>query len=737
MPTADDEVQYFVGREAELQALCDFVADPSPGVLLVTGLPGIGKSFLLRRFAQEARHHAELLVCRRSLTAEAGPIDLAHLALDIAQSRHSPFDRDLRKALRKGGIKVVEDFSLSGLKPLKILAALVEGSTEMQREDLEADDYVRLLARVIRETAGAMKCDQCLVGILDADKYFQQDSLRKALDHIIATLPERAKLVLGLREGDPFLKAYHILEREEVHQPPPLAELAHKAGEELIQKHFDEDAPPDLINGLIERCGLLPLALDAGIKLIQQSNKESVEALEDLPGDCSATNLMHQLARAALASERPGEDMVRILALTREPLSLEELTAVLRSSGREDDAADVDRALRSRAIIDVLERRGNGEVRYRLYHDWMRDAVLGLTEPSIARPLHQALGEFYWARLDEDEQAERAMRHCTHHLAQGGLADVEAKQRFVAGVCLSASQKRKWGLTRDVDAELKLTRKLLEDEALEVNPLFRGIIWNQSGLLAKNSGDLRGALAYLERVRALAPELERLSDEQGKQCVATALGNIGLVYREMGRLREGLQAHQDALLEQEIGDRQGEAIQLNNIGLVYRDMGRPEEALQAHQDALEIAGEIGYRLGEASTICNIGVVYRRMGRLKEALQAHQDAFKIDQEIGYRLGQAQNLGNIGNVYANMGRREEALQAHQKALKIDQEIGHRLGEAQDLHNIGLVYEDMGKCRRALDYLQQALVIFEEIGAALDIERTKRNIARIEEKLDESES
>ena len=62
-------------------------------------------------------------MCLRPLTAEAGPIDLAHLALDIAQSRHSPFDRDFQKALAKGGIKSVQNLGIFGWKPLNILAA--------------------------------------------------------------------------------------------------------------------------------------------------------------------------------------------------------------------------------------------------------------------------------------------------------------------------------------------------------------------------------------------------------------------------------------------------------------------------------------------------------------------------------------------------------------------------------------------------------------------------------------
>ena len=61
MPTADDELQYLLGREDELQELPDFVADPSPGVLLVTGPPGIGKSFLLRKFHEEAKKNGRHL----------------------------------------------------------------------------------------------------------------------------------------------------------------------------------------------------------------------------------------------------------------------------------------------------------------------------------------------------------------------------------------------------------------------------------------------------------------------------------------------------------------------------------------------------------------------------------------------------------------------------------------------------------------------------------------------------
>jgi len=625
-------------------------------------------------------------------------MDLAHLALDIAHSRHSPFDTDFQKALGKGGIEAVEDLSVFGLKPLKILAALVEGSTEMQREDLEAEDYVRLLARVIRETAGAMKGDQCVVGILDADKYFQQQSLRDALDHIIATLPERAKLVLGLREGDPFLDEYQTLEREQVREPLPLGELARKAAEELIEKHFEEDVSADLVNGLIERCGLLPLALDAGIKLIRQSDKEPVAALADLPGDCRATNLMQQLARAAVDTERPGPDLVRILALARESLSLDELTAVLRSSGREEDAADVERTLRSWAIIDVLERRGNGEARYQPYHDWMRAAILGLTQSPIREPLHQALGEFYWARGEEDKRDERAIRHCTYHLAQGGLVDVEAKQRFLAAVCQTGDIKRIWGLTRDLEEELKLARELVRDKTFDVAAQSRVAIYMQCGFLAADTGNPEEAIVHFECVRDVALEADGLLHEESTEALMGALGNIATAYLQME-------------------DR--------------------KKAFQFYEEALEIARHAGHRQVEASCLGNIGSIYLDIGHPRKGLKAYGKALRILQEERDPVGLSDVLGNIGVAYRRLRQPERALEALYKALGIQRTINYRLGEAKQLANIGLVYEDLGEFQEALNHLCQALLIFTEIGAVREIEQTKRIIARIEEKLRGSES
>ncbi|MCH7755847.1 tetratricopeptide repeat protein, partial [candidate division KSB1 bacterium] len=109
-------------------------------------------------------------------------------------------------------------------------------------------------------------------------------------------------------------------------------------------------------------------------------------------------------------------------------------------------------------------------------------------------------------------------------------------------------------------------------------------------------------------------------------------------------------------------DRKLEATFRGNIGIVYRNQGRLEEALRSHQTALHISEEIDNLLGQANTRNNIGYVYANQGKLEEALKSHRDALAIYKEIGNPRSQATALTGIGLVYRlyrNQGKLEEAL------------------------------------------------------------------------------
>ena len=72
---------------------------------------------------------------------------------------------------------------------------------------------------------------------------------------------------------------------------------------------------------------------------------------------------------------------------------------------------------------------------------------------------------------------------------------------------------------------------------------------------------------------------------------------------------------------------------LGNIGRVYADQGKLQEALKSHEKALATFKEIGNPLGRADVLMNIGRVYFNQDKKREALRVLKAARAIFQEVG--------------------------------------------------------------------------------------------------------
>ncbi len=271
------------------------------------------------------------------------------------------------------------------------------------------------------------------------------------------------------------------------------------------------------------------------------------------------------------------------------------------------------------------------------------------------------------------------------------------------------------------------------------------------GIVQYTKGDYQAVMKNWKKALAV---FRRQSSGETTAGEASAFGNLGVVFRVLGKPDSARVYHQAALkIAREIGHRQNEANQLGNLGEVFRDLGEPDSARIYLQAALKIAREIGYHKGEASILGNLGWVFRALGQPDSAHVYLQAALKIAREIGYRQGEASILGYLGLVFHDLGKPksvEEYLQAalkiareigyrqgeasilgylgvvfrgfwkldsgrvyHQAALKIHREIGYRQGEASDLGNLGLVFRALGQPDSTRIYLQAALKIVREIG------------------------
>ncbi len=224
-------------------------------------------------------------------------------------------------------------------------------------------------------------------------------------------------------------------------------------------------------------------------------------------------------------------------------------------------------------------------------------------------------------------------------------------------------------------------------------------------------------------LRAEEISLQDLLNE-GKQAYGTADYPTALKKWE-----QGLNLARQAKHQQAIG------VFLGNIGLVYDNLGSYPKALEYFQQALAILKEIGDKRGEGADLSNIGNVHQNLGSYPKALEYYQQALKIKKEIGDKRGEGADLTNIGVVYDNLGTYPIALDYYQKALKIRKEIGDKRGEGADLSNIGVVYDNLGQYQTALESFQESIFILETIGAD-SLWQAQRGLASTEAKLNQSE-
>jgi tetratricopeptide (TPR) repeat protein len=157
---------------------------------------------------------------------------------------------------------------------------------------------------------------------------------------------------------------------------------------------------------------------------------------------------------------------------------------------------------------------------------------------------------------------------------------------------------------------------------------------------------------------------------------------------------------------------------IHNLGILYRDQGKLQEAKAMLQQALA-----GYEkvLGPDHTstldsINSLGILYRDQGKLQEAEVMSQQALAGYEKV---LGPDHtstlaSINNLGNLYSDQGKLQEAevmlqraLAGYQKAL----DPGHTF-TIMVIHNLGILYSRQGKLQEAEAMLQRALAGYEKV-------------------------
>ncbi|KAK2022493.1 hypothetical protein LX32DRAFT_677191 [Colletotrichum zoysiae] len=158
-----------------------------------------------------------------------------------------------------------------------------------------------------------------------------------------------------------------------------------------------------------------------------------------------------------------------------------------------------------------------------------------------------------------------------------------------------------------------------------------------------------------------------------------------------------------------------DAWMFHNLGLLYKDHGRLKEAEAMYQRALQglekaLGPEHTSTLG---TVNNLGLLYSDQGRLKEAGAMYERALQgYEKALGPEHTSTLNtVNNLGNLYKDQGRLKEAEAMYERALQgYEKTLGPEtirtyIPTLNTLQNLGSLYEKLGETGKAISYYQRA--------------------------------
>ncbi|MCS6808362.1 MAG: tetratricopeptide repeat protein [Bacteroidota bacterium] len=237
------------------------------------------------------------------------------------------------------------------------------------------------------------------------------------------------------------------------------------------------------------------------------------------------------------------------------------------------------------------------------------------------------------------------------------------------------------------------------------------------------TSDQNRAIEYGLQALGLAEQL------QSKRGMASALNNLGIVYRRRGNHPQALDYHLKALkISEEIKDSNDIGKALNRIGLVYQGQGNFAAALEYFQRSRDIYEKIRIPQGIANAMTNIGEIYSRQGSYSLALEYLVKSQAIHQEIEDLDGVAETSLEIGLVYGKQGNVLLALDYFQKALRTYEQIGNRSGIAQTLSAIGAAHLQRGNLKQAEEFAMRSYKYAQEIGEIEWIKQSSKTLAQV---------
>jgi tetratricopeptide (TPR) repeat protein len=158
--------------------------------------------------------------------------------------------------------------------------------------------------------------------------------------------------------------------------------------------------------------------------------------------------------------------------------------------------------------------------------------------------------------------------------------------------------------------------------------------------------------------------------------------------------------------------RKDEGLVASHVAMLYGRIGEYQQSKNYFEQALSAQQEIGDRQGEAMTLTNQGEIMRLRGEYNQARQSFERAMSLEQEPDNNL-RCVILHNMGLVSQYDHDYEQAIECYTEALRLATGLGKQEYGGIILTNLGLALYQNHQYREGLALLLTALQIREALG------------------------